>query len=160
MPRLWGDRLYSSGIERCVVFVTTPLGALLVDALKILLVDDSSVFRRLAKQAIEQELGLGPIDFIERENGKEALFWVRMNPPADIILMDWNMPEMTGFECIQAIRSLGNNTPIMMITIDREKSDIVNVIRAGANNYLLKPIDGATLCQKIRQTLKIPVTAL
>ncbi|MDH4379725.1 MAG: response regulator [Vampirovibrionales bacterium] len=124
-------------------------------AIKILLVDDSAVFRRLAKQAIEQELGMSPVDFIERDNGKEALFWVRMNPPADIILMDWNMPEMNGLECIREIRAHGNLTPIMMITIDREKSDIVDVIRAGANNYLLKPIDAATLCKKIRQALQI-----
>ena len=123
--------------------------------LKILLVDDSSVFRRLAKQAIQQKLGMGPIDFIERDNGKEALFWVKMNPPPHIILMDWNMPEMTGIECIREIRAHGNQTPILMITIDRERSDIVEVIRAGANNYLLKPIEANTLCQKIRQTMSL-----
>lgn len=129
--------------------------------LKILLVDDSSVFRRLAKQAIEQELDLGPVEFIERDNGKDALFWVKINPPVDIILLDWNMPEMDGLECIREIRAHGNQTPIMMITIDREPSDIVNVIRAGANNYLLKPIEASVLCKKIRQTLKtLPAMAL
>lgn len=71
----------------------------------------------------------------------------------DIILMDWNMPVMTGLEAVKEIRDKGVKTPIM-VTTEAEKSRIIDAIKAGAQNYVIKPFEPATIIGKIKDTLE------
>ena len=71
----------------------------------------------------------------------------------DLILLDWNMPEMLGIDALKVIRATGNNVPIIMVTTEAEKANIVKAISAGANSYILKPFTPAALLEKIKKVL-------
>ena len=71
----------------------------------------------------------------------------------DVILMDWNMPNMLGIDAVKAIREKGNTTPILMVTTEGEKSNVVKAIQAGANNYLVKPFNAEDLRDRLSQMI-------
>jgi two-component system chemotaxis response regulator CheY len=116
--------------------------------MKILLVDDSSTMRRIQKNTLAS---LGYTDVLEAEDGADALEKLRQSPDVQLTLMDWNMPNMTGIECLKAIKSnpATKNIPVMMVTSEAEKTKIVEAIQSGACNYLVKPFEAAALKEKI-----------
>ena len=95
---------------------------------------------------------LGFKEVVEADNGKKA-FETLSTGGADLILTDWNMPEMSGLELIQAVRGSGNEvlkkTPVLMITTNSAKEEVVEALKAGVNNYLVKPFTPETLKEKI-----------
>ncbi|HEY5585763.1 MAG TPA: response regulator [Ruminiclostridium sp.] len=118
---------------------------------KILFVDDSPVIKKIVQRSVET----AGYSFLGASDGKEALFVLAKESDICLILSDWNMPVMNGFEFLKAVKR--NNSfkqiPVIMITTEAEKSNINKAIQAGAANYLLKPFNPEDLLLKIRQCL-------
>ncbi|HUB24773.1 MAG TPA: response regulator [Tepidisphaeraceae bacterium] len=118
--------------------------------MKILLVDDSKMMRTIQKQILA---GLGAAEFVEAADGVEALKQIAAVGAFQLILIDWNMPNMDGITLVNRIRETDKSTPLMMITTEAEKSKIMEAIKAGVNNYALKPFTPDSLMEKVKQTL-------
>ena len=120
--------------------------------MKILVVDDSSVIRKIIKASID----VLQMETIEAQDGIDALnILSEKYNEINLVLLDWNMPEMSGYEVLVEIK---NNTqykdiPVMMVTTEGQKSNIVAAVRAGAANYLTKPFTGEELETKILECI-------
>ena len=119
----------------------------------IITVDDSSTMRRIIKNTL-QKLGFNNI--LEAGNGIEALE-IMSKSKIDIIITDWNMPEMDGLAYVKIVRSKEQykDTPILMITTEAAKEDILTALRSGVNNYVVKPFTPETLQEKVFKLLGI-----
>jgi len=118
--------------------------------MKILIVDDSSTMRRIIGNVVGQ-LGVSKEDFDEAEDGVVAWDLCQKNK-YDVILTDWNMPNMNGLELVKHIRSAGSQhikTPTIMITTEGGKSEVITALKAGVNNYIVKPFNAPTLKEKL-----------
>ncbi|MCC7492810.1 MAG: response regulator [Fimbriimonadaceae bacterium] len=116
--------------------------------MKVLVVDDSSVMRRILINA----LNTGGITEVQQAaDGSEAVAMCAAEA-YDLVLMDWNMPNMRGIDAVRTIRSSGNTVKIMMVTTEAEKSRVIEALKAGANNYVVKPFEPATILEKIQAT--------
>jgi two-component system chemotaxis response regulator CheY len=105
--------------------------------MKVLIVDDSAVMRKIIMRELTA-LSVTEGDISQAEDGEQAVKAV-CEDKYDLILMDWNMPNMLGIDAVKAIRAKGINTPIIMVTTESEKANVIAAIQAGANNYLAKP---------------------
>ncbi|MEK6799810.1 MAG: response regulator [Planctomycetota bacterium] len=117
--------------------------------MKILLVDDSRTIRNIQKNVLKQ---LGHEDVVEAEDGVQALTQYGIAKP-DLMLVDWNMPNMDGITLIRKIRETDRKTPIIMCTTEAEKSRVLEAVKAGVNNYIVKPFTVESLGEKISQTM-------
>jgi two-component system chemotaxis response regulator CheY len=117
--------------------------------MKILLVDDSRTIRNIEKNVLAE---IGFPDVIEAGDGLEALSRIAAEAP-DLILVDWSMPNMDGIQMVRKVRETDKSTPIIMCTTEAEKPRVVEAIKAGVNNYVVKPFTAETLSEKITQTL-------
>lgn len=117
--------------------------------MKILLVDDSKTMRSIQKSVLTQ---LGYTEIEEACDGQDALSKVGAFEP-DLMLVDWNMPNMDGITFVKHIRQSDKNTPIIMVTTESEKSRVIEAIKAGVNNYVVKPFTPESLSQRITETL-------
>ncbi len=123
--------------------------------MRILLVDDSRTIRNIQKNTLT---GLGHTDVVEAADGVEALSAISAEAP-DLMLLDWNMPNMDGLTLLKKVREKGLTVPIIMCTTEAEKSRVIQAIQAGANNYVVKPFTGEALADKINQTMEKVVAA-
>ncbi len=116
--------------------------------MRILLVDDSSTMRRIQKTQLD---GLGITDVLEAENGEHALRQIADHMPIDIVLLDWNMPVMDGITTLQNIRSNSaySGIKVIMCTSESEKTKVVEALKNGANNYIVKPFTPEALKEKV-----------
>ncbi|ADC89142.1 response regulator receiver protein [Thermocrinis albus DSM 14484] len=116
---------------------------------KFLVVDDMSTMRKIVKTLLNQ-LGYTNVD--EAENGRDALAKLRSSS-YDLVLLDWNMPEMDGLELLKAIRADDSlrHIPVIMITAEAKKENVLAAIQAGANNYIVKPFTLETLRDKLEK---------
>ncbi len=117
--------------------------------MKILLVDDSRTIRNIQKNVLAQ---LGHTDIVEAADGVEALSQIAAHHP-DLVLIDWNMPNMDGITLVRKIRETDKKLPLIMCTTEAEKARVLEAIKAGVNNYVVKPFTGETLAEKISATL-------
>ncbi len=117
--------------------------------MKILLVDDSRTIRNIQKKVLAQ---LGFTDIVEAADGVEALAAYKESPP-DLMLIDWNMPNMDGITLVKTIRQTDKSIPMIMCTTEAEKARVVEALQAGVDNYMVKPFTAETLAEKINQTL-------
>ena len=128
--------------------------------MRILLVDDSRTMRNIQKSVLK---GLDAPVFTEAGDGVEALTAVTSETVGfDLMLVDWNMPNMDGLTFVRSVRGSDKDTPIIMVTTEAEKSRIIEAIKAGANNYVIKPFTPDALIERVQQTLakrKAPATA-
>jgi len=118
--------------------------------MKILLVDDSRTMRNIQKSVLGQ---LGHTEIEEACDGQDALSKVWAYEP-DLLLVDWNMPNMNGLEFVKAFRQKDKSTPIIMVTTETEKSRVIEAIKAGVNNYVVKPFTPDLLSQRIAETME------
>jgi len=116
--------------------------------MRILLVDDSRTMRSIQKNVLSR---IGFTDVEEACDGQDALSKVDAFNP-DLMLVDWNMPVMDGLTFVQTYRGQGKTTPIIMVTTESEKDRVIEAIRAGVNNYVIKPFTPDALAQRIRET--------
>lgn len=122
--------------------------------MKILIVDDSSTMRRIIGNVVQQ-LGHTKEDFDEAEDGLKA--WKLLSERQyDVILTDWNMPNMNGLDLVKKVRSEGahQKTPIIMITTEGGKGEVITALKAGVNNYIVKPFSADVLKEKLDGVLK------
>jgi len=116
--------------------------------MRVLLVDDSVTMRRIQKTQINS---LGITDVIEAGDGEEAYRKLNENMPIDLIMLDWNMPVMDGITLLRKVRTENKfqNVKIIMCTSESEKSKVVDALKSGANNYLVKPFTPEALKEKL-----------
>jgi two-component system chemotaxis response regulator CheY len=114
-------------------------------SLKVLVVDDSGVMRKIIIRSLN---ALGVTDIVEAGDGVEALAKFQ-GAECDLVLTDWNMPNKTGIDLARDIRATGSAVPIIMITTEAEKSHVLQAIQAGVNDYLTKPFENDVLRDKL-----------
>jgi two-component system, chemotaxis family, chemotaxis protein CheY len=107
--------------------------------MKILIADDSRVMRQIVVRTLRQA-GFGDHDLIEAANGKEAFDMTTAEKP-DLVLSDWNMPEMTGIECLQALRAAGSQVPFGFVTSEGSPEMREKAAGAGALFLIAKPFN-------------------
>ncbi|HEX8877344.1 MAG TPA: response regulator [Phycisphaerales bacterium] len=117
--------------------------------MKILLIDDSKTMRNIQKSVLAQ---LGHTTVEEACDGQDALSKVGAYKP-DLILVDWNMPNMDGLTFVKTYRQTNKSTPMIMVTTEAEKARVIEAIKAGVNNYVVKPFTPDLLSQRINETL-------
>ena len=118
--------------------------------IRIVVVDDHTLFRRgLVGLLVEME---GFQVAGEAANGQDALGIIATEKP-DIVLLDVNMPGMSGIQTLAAMRKQGLDSPVLMLTISQHEDDLIGAIRAGASGYLLKNVEPETLRQTIKQVV-------
>jgi two-component system chemotaxis response regulator CheY len=115
--------------------------------LKFLVVDDFSTMRRIVRNLLK-ELGYNNVD--EAEDGAQGLQKLK-NGQFDFVVSDWNMPNMDGLQMLQAIRADPTlaKLPVLMVTAEAKKENIIAAAQAGANGYVVKPFTSATLDEKL-----------
>jgi len=118
--------------------------------MKALIVDDSAVMRKVVLGALTRA---DIVDVDQAADGVEAVNACKEND-YDLVLMDWNMPNMLGIDAVKAIRELGQTMPIIMVTTEAEKERIVDAVRAGAQNYIIKPFEPDTIVKKIQAVME------
>ncbi|MBU0752735.1 MAG: chemotaxis response regulator CheY [Gammaproteobacteria bacterium] len=115
--------------------------------IKFLVVDDFSTMRRIVRNLLK-ELGFTNVD--EAEDG--AVAWQKLQGGGfDFVVSDWNMPNMDGLTLLQTIRANPNlkGLPVLMITAEAKKENIIAAAQAGASGYIVKPFTAATLNEKM-----------
>jgi two-component system, chemotaxis family, chemotaxis protein CheY len=121
--------------------------------MKILLVDDSRTMRNIQKKVLGQMLPGS--EFGEAGDGCEALDVISKTPGGfDLALVDWNMPNMDGLTLVHKIRATDRKTLLVMVTTESEKTRVLDAIKAGVNNYVIKPFTPETLTEKVRVTIE------
>ena len=116
--------------------------------MRALVVDDSRAIRRIIGDMM-RKLGY---EVHEAAHGIEALQRLEEIEMPDVMLVDWNMPEMNGIELIKTVRAnpIYSNLPIMMVTTETEMERMAQAFIAGANEYVMKPFDQATISDKLQ----------
>jgi len=115
--------------------------------MKVLLVDDSGTMRAIQKRCLAK---LGVEDVVEAEDGVQALAQFAQHT-FDVVLTDWNMPNMDGLTLLQEIRNRNKDVPIIMITTEAERSRVVQAIQHGVSDYLVKPFTPDGLQEKLEK---------
>lgn len=119
---------------------------------KALIADDSLVARRVLRGVLQERCGLEHVH--EVEDGSEALRAVAFEE-FDIALLDWNMPGLSGLQVVRAIRSMGKDIPIIMVTSEKENSRILEAFDAGVDSYVVKPYEPGSLAVTLEQFMKL-----
>ena len=116
---------------------------------KVLIVDDSSIMRKFAKDSLKR---LNVTNVTEAEDGKAALTELRKET-YDLILSDLHMPNMDGLELLRAVRSDSNlkDIPFIIMTLDGKKDVLLEAVKEGLNDYLMKPVTAGPLGQKLKK---------
>jgi two-component system chemotaxis response regulator CheY len=115
--------------------------------MRALVIDDSRTVRIIIGNML-REVGM---EVVEASNGLEALEQLRRNPDVELMLVDWNMPEMNGFDFLRAVRSQRAFDPvrILMVTSEAQAEQVTQALNAGANEYLMKPFNKDVLVAKL-----------
>jgi len=114
---------------------------------RALVIDDSRTTRMIIGQIL-REIG---IDVLEAANGVEALEQIKQHSDVELLLVDWNMPEMNGFDFIRAVRAdrAYDGVRILMVTSEAQGEQVTRALSAGANEYLMKPFTKDVLLAKL-----------
>lgn len=115
--------------------------------MKILVVDDFSTMRRIIKNLLND---LGFMNIVEADDGNTALPILKKGG-IDFLVTDWNMPGMTGIELLKEVRADDKlaSLPVMMVTAEQKREQIVEAAEAGVNGYIVKPFTAITLKEKM-----------
>jgi two-component system chemotaxis response regulator CheY len=115
--------------------------------MRALVIDDSRTVRIIIGKIL-REIGM---EVLEARNGLEALEQLKQNPDVELLLVDWNMPEMNGLDFIRVVRSQPayNGVRILMVTSEAQGAQVAQALDAGANEYLMKPFSKDVLMVKL-----------
>lgn len=122
--------------------------------IKVMVVDDSSTMRKIIINVLVQ-IGIPHESIGSAQDGIDALGQLK-STTYDLILTDWNMPKMDGLHLVQNLRHLPKykSTPILMITTEGGKEEVIKALKSGINNYIVKPFNAQTLKLKLEPILK------
>ena len=117
--------------------------------MKILVVDDFSTMRRIIKSILRQ---IGFVNVNEAEDGEMALSMLN-HERYDFVVTDWNMPKLSGLDLLKAMRNDERlkNIPVLMVTAEALKQNVIEAARAGVTNYIVKPFTVETMQEKINR---------
>jgi len=117
--------------------------------MKVLVVDDFATMRRIVKNVLRQ---IGFTNISEADDGKAALKALK-GEKFDLILCDWNMPEMSGLEVLKQMKSddAFKDIPFVMVTAEAQKDNIIEAVKAGVNSYIVKPFTAETIGEKLKK---------
>ncbi|MGZ3578835.1 MAG: chemotaxis response regulator CheY [Syntrophales bacterium] len=120
--------------------------------IKILVVDDFATMRKVIRNLLKQS---GYEDVTEAEDGVTAMSMLK-STKIDFVISDWNMPNMTGIELLRAVRSDKelSTMPFLMVTAESLKANVVDAVKAGVSNYIVKPFTAEVLGEKIEKILE------
>jgi two-component system, chemotaxis family, chemotaxis protein CheY len=115
--------------------------------MRALVIDDSRAMRFILKQILA-ELGF---EVQEAVDGRQGLELLKELGKADVVLVDWNMPEMNGLQFVRAVRGerAYEDTPLMMVTTEIEMVNVASALEAGANEYIMKPFTREVIKEKL-----------
>ncbi len=115
--------------------------------MRALVIDDSRTMRMIVGKILA-EIGF---ETVEAGDGQEALNKLAETGPLDLAMVDWNMPEMNGFEFVKAVRaeSVYDNMKLMMVTTESEIEQVAQALEAGANEYAMKPFTKEVILEKL-----------
>lgn len=121
--------------------------------MNILVVDDFSTMRRIVKNLLTKDLGFKNVD--EADDGNTALPKLQTGK-FDFLITDWNMPGMSGLDLLKTIRKDPKlkDLPVLMVTAEAKKEQIIAAAQAGVNGYVVKPFTAATLKEKIEKVFE------
>lgn len=120
--------------------------------MKLLVVDDSSTMRRIINNTLGR---LGHKEILEGADGLEGWEQLDKNPDIDMLITDWNMPNMNGLELVKKVRADARfkEMPIIMVTTEGGKAEVITALKAGVNNYIVKPFTPQVLKEKLSAVL-------
>ncbi len=119
--------------------------------MKVLVADDSGVMRKIIIRSLN---AVGVTDVVEAADGAEG--WEKLQSErVDLILTDWNMPNVNGLEFLRKIRESGSDLPVIMITTEAEKAKVIEAIQAGVTDYLCKPFESEELREKLDKYITV-----
>ena len=120
-----------------------------IESTRFLVVDDFSTMRRIVRNLLKE---LGFTNVQEAEDGVDALAKLR-SVEFDFVVSDWNMPNMTGLELLKEIRKDARlkHLPVLMVTAEAKKENIIEAAQAGASGYVVKPFTAGTLDEKLKK---------
>jgi len=118
------------------------------EKMKFLVVDDFATMRRIVRNLLK-EIGFSNVE--EAEDGAMAISMLKASENFEFVVSDINMPNMNGFELLRQIRAEPTlkGLPVLMVTAEAKKEDIINAAQCGANGYIVKPFTKATLEEKL-----------
>jgi len=119
--------------------------------IKVLIVDDFATMRKVVRNLLKQS---GYEDIVEAEDGVMALKTLK-SQKIDVVVSDWNMPNMTGLELLKAVRADADlaKTPFLMVTAEALQDNVVAAVKAGVSNYIVKPFTAEVLNEKIKKIM-------
>jgi two-component system chemotaxis response regulator CheY len=120
--------------------------------IKILVVDDFATMRKVIRNLLKQ---VGYENIVEAEDGVTALR-VLKSQKIDLIISDWNMPNMTGLELLKTVRADADlkTTPFLMVTAEALQDNVIAAVKAGVSNYIVKPFTAEVLNEKIKKIIE------
>ena len=120
-------------------------------SINILVVDDFATMRRIMKNILKQ---IGFTNITEADDGTTALNELKKKK-FDLIISDWNMPNMPGIELLKAVRSNNElkSLPFLMVTAEAQKQNVIEAVQAGVSNYVVKPFTAEAISEKLEKIL-------
>jgi len=120
-------------------------------SIKVLVVDDFATMRRIVKDVLKQ---IGFNNTVEAGDGSAALDILKKEK-VDLIVSDWNMPKMTGLDLLKAVRANDDlkGIPFIMVTAEGQKDNVIEAVKAGVSNYIVKPFTPETFGEKLEKVL-------
>ena len=124
------------------------IGGSFMEVKKAIVIDDSKAMRSMLKNMLKQ-LGY---DVLQAGDGKEALDVLEKNPAVSLVLVDWNMPTMNGYDFVKAVRERPtyDKTLLMMVTAETNLGRVEEALNAGANEYIMKPFTKEVIQDKLQ----------
>ena len=121
-------------------------------SMNVLVVDDFATMRRIIKNVLKQ---IGFTNICEAEDGKGALK-VLKDKTIDLVLCDWNMPEMPGIELLKKVRSDDQlkGIPFVLVTAETQKDNIIEAVKSGVSSYIVKPFTAEIVEEKLKKIFK------
>ena len=118
--------------------------------MNVLVVDDSRIMRNIVKNALVHHPRFSSAECFDAGDGAEAVRIIESNK-IDLVLLDWNMPMMNGLELVKRLRAKSEyaKLPIVMITSESAKYSVIEAVKAGVNDYLVKPVSEKALVEKL-----------
>lgn len=118
-------------------------------SMRVLIVDDFATMRRILRNILKQ---IGYTRILEADDGTTALEMLKKEK-VDLIISDWNMPKMTGLDLLKTVRasSESKGLPFLMVTAEAQKQNVIDAVKAGVSNYIVKPFTPEQIAEKIEK---------